>query len=315
MEEVDIEVRGVYKRFGDLAALNNVSFNIARNSIFGLLGSNGAGKSTLLHSMMGLISLDRGEIDILGKDIKKHPKVVRTNVAIVPQKISIYSNLTIFDNLYFFGKAYGLSHREVMDRISHLAQLLELGSLNRKVKFLSGGYQRRVSFAIALIGDPKIIILDEALVGIDLETKRLIIGLLNRLKQTKTIIITTHAVDEIESLCDYLCFLHKGEKILEGPTKEILYEYSKKRLNKIIIKFKNSQLIPQVIGDFFEKDSTLNAYSEGDLLVVEFSSDVFNALDLINLVQSKKVYKDSILGVEIKKPGLEDIILSLIKPE
>ena len=220
-----IEIKKVSKKFGKVNALNNVSLKINKNQIYGLLGSNGAGKTTLLHILMGLVDPSKGEVKIFEKSITKYSKLLKSKIAIVPQKISLYDNLTIYDNLYFFGKAYGFKKDKILERIEYLSKNLRLRNLKKKINELSGGYQRRVSLAIGLIGDPEILILDEALVGIDLETKNIVLDLLKNFKKNRTIIITTHDIQSAENFCDSICFLHKGKKIVEGKTQEIIKNY------------------------------------------------------------------------------------------
>src|SRR3989344_1926157 len=181
--DIAIVVNSVSKNFGSFKAVNGVSLRIEKNKIFGLLGSNGAGKSTMMNMITGLMNPSSGEIIVLGEKVKKkYSRALKRKEAIVPQEISLYDDLTAYDNLYFFGRAYGLRSEELLERISSLKNLLQLGDLHRKIKYLSGGYQRRVSLAVALLGNPEILVLDEALVGIDLETKKIILDLLIELK-------------------------------------------------------------------------------------------------------------------------------------
>ncbi|GEM_PF-6243032 len=142
-KEVVVSVSGVSKRFGKLLAVDDVSFEIERNTIFGLLGSNGAGKTTMMHMLTNLLTPSKGEIRILGEDTINFSKSLKSKVAIVPQKISLYEELTIYDNLYFFGKMYNLKRKEILDKIEGFAETLQLGDLGRKTKHLSGGYQRK----------------------------------------------------------------------------------------------------------------------------------------------------------------------------
>ncbi|MFA5856224.1 MAG: ABC transporter ATP-binding protein [Candidatus Pacearchaeota archaeon] len=308
--ELAIDVSNISKSYKDFLAVNNVSFQVIKNCIFGLLGSNGAGKSTTLHMLIGLINPSKGNITILGEKVEKnYSKLLKKKVAIVPQKISLYENLSIYDNLYFFGNAFNLEKKVLQERITTLQNILNLGKMDRKVKTLSGGYQRRVSLAVALIGDPEIIILDEALVGIDLETKKIIIDLLNELKKYKTIIITTHSISEAERLCDYMCFMHKGNKVLEGSVEDILKEYSSKQTTEILVTFKGNIDYKEFIEDisvlkidYTIKENILNIKTKPG------SNDVINTLTKIF-----DRYKGIIEDIKLNKPGLENLIFDLIK--
>jgi ABC-2 type transport system ATP-binding protein len=312
-KENAIEVIDISKKFGNFQALKDVSFAINKNTIFGLLGSNGAGKSTLLHIIMGLLEPSKGEVLILGEKVKTHSKFLKRNIAIVPQKISLYEDMSIFDNIYFFGSAYGLKKKEILSRIEKIANVLNLGDLNRKIKFLSGGYQRRVSIAVGLIGDPKVLVLDEATVGIDFETRKIIIDLLLELKSEKTIIITTHSLSEAEQLCEYVCFLHKGEKVLEGDINGILENFATKKKGKIMVKFSSPEICSKVAETLFSKGGSIIATTQGAILKIVFSSDVYTSLSIINLIQGKKEFKENIINIEISKPSLEDVITHILK--
>ncbi len=215
-----IQIKNLSKNFKKIKALDNISLEIQKNTIFGLLGSNGAGKTTLIHILMGLLKYE-GKITYFQNP---NLKTIKNKLALVPQKLSLYDDLSIFDNLYFFGRAYKLSHKETIKKIENLQKQLQLGDLQRKVKILSGGFQKRVSIAVALIGEPEILILDEALVGIDIITKKIITEILIKLKKSKTIILTTHSIDEAERLCNEIAILHKGKLILKKKTSELLKE-------------------------------------------------------------------------------------------
>ena len=306
-----IKINNIHKDYKGVKALQGVSFNIKQNIIFGLLGSNGAGKSTLLHIITGLLDPSEGDFSIFGEKIENYTKELKKEVAIVPQEISLYDELNIYENLYFFGNAYGLKKQEIIERINELSEVLKLGDLKRKVKNLSGGYKRRTSLAIGLIGHPKILILDEAMVGIDLETKKIISDLLKRIKEYITIIITTHSVREAEELCDCICFLHKGKKIVYGKTEEIIEEFSKTHGEKIIVEFKN----PEFAREFFKDHLNKNIELKEDKIYIKFSSSKNNSKDIINFVNKNAKYDKLIESIEINNPGLEDVMLELMDSE
>ncbi|MBU4070221.1 MAG: ABC transporter ATP-binding protein [Nanoarchaeota archaeon] len=305
-----VQIVGVSKKFKGVVALNDVSISVKKNTIFGLLGSNGAGKTTLLHILSGLLSYSQGDVYIFDEKTKKHSKSLKRRIAIVPQKISLYEELTIKENIHFFGKAYGIKRKELKDKIQMWADILQLGDLKRKVKFLSGGYQRRVSIAVALIGDPEIIILDEALVGIDLETKRIITNLLIELKETKTIILTTHSIHDAEILCDDICFLHRGVKIMDGSTKDIIYRYASRQGNKVNLTFDDFKIAEKIM--ILIQDSVKEVTREGNVLHVRIFSDRYGLSYILDIIRNaKERYKD----IEIKKPGLEEVIFRFMQSD
>ncbi|MFH1521986.1 MAG: ABC transporter ATP-binding protein [archaeon] len=311
-----VTVNSISKKYGKLYAVKNLSFSIRENTIFGLLGSNGAGKSTTLHMLMGLLSIEEGDLFIFGEKVKKkYSNSLKKKVAIVPQEISLYKDLTIYDNLYFFGRAYGFSRILVREKIKESQELFGLGDLKRPVKHLSGGYQRRVSFAVALIGNPDLIILDEALVGIDIETKKLIVDLLLKLKKSKTIIITTHSIDDAEKLCDEVLLLHQGEKKLCGKTKDLIRAYSSSEKRSLNIIFSNELGMKKFVEDL--KPHISHEIIVNDLVVsVKFKEKIsFNSKpnDFFNILGLANSYRNDIIDIEIKKSGLEELMMDAIR--
>ncbi len=312
-KEVAVRVSNVSKKYGNLNALDFVSFEIEKNTIFGLLGSNGAGKSTMAHILTGLLSFKKGIVEILGERLwSSYSRSLKRRVAIVPQQISLYDDLTIYDNLSFFGKAYGLRRKEILARIRNLDYMLNLGDLNRKIKNLSGGYQRRVSIAVALIGDPELLIMDEALVGIDLETRSIIIKFLRELKKTKTIIFTTHSMSEAEELCDYVCFLHKGKKVMEGKTEELIENFAINHNSKIKIIFRDTESALKVKKLLREE---YGVSLSNRTLEIESSSAEYNVSNMIRFLEKIRVFRGDIRTIEIIKPSLGEIFLDVIKKE
>jgi len=308
-----VKVVNISKKYKGVVALDHVSLTIKKNSIFGLLGSNGAGKSTLLHIIIGLLNPNEGDVYVLDEKINKgFSKNLKNKVAIVPQKLSLYEELTIFENLYFFAKSYGLPRKEVLEKIEGLKNILRLGDLHRKVKNLSGGYQRRTSLAVGLIGSPEILILDEATVGIDLETKKIINELLLSLKEHMTVITTTHSLEEAEAICDYVYFLHKGKKVLEGTLQDIIKKYSAENSGDIHIVFKDEEAAKKIF-DLFGETKILRM--EGNKLYLVSFSGQYSANVLTNFLNKIKGYEKDIVDISIHKPNLEEIMLQLIKSD
>lgn len=311
-----VVVNSISKKYGNLYAVKKLSFSIKENTIFGLLGSNGAGKSTTLHILMGLLSSEEGSLFIFGEKVdRKYSKNLKKKVAIVPQEISLYKDLSIYDNLYFFGRAYGFSKNLVRKKIKELQDIFQLGDLKRPVKHLSGGYQRRVSFAVALIGDPDLIILDEALVGIDIETKKLIVDLLLDLKKSKTIVITTHSINDAEKLCDTVLLLHQGEKKLYGKTRELINTYGKSEKRSLNIVFSNEfkmkefvkELRLHISNEIVVNDLVVSVKFKKKIMFNSKSNEFFNILGLTNS------YRDNIVDIEIRKSGLDELMMDAIR--
>ena len=313
-DDCAIVVKNISKKFGDVLAIDNVSFKVRKNSIFGLLGSNGAGKSTMISMLVGLLGPSGGEITILQNRVgATYPAILKKKVAIVPQSLSLYEDLSIYDNLYFFGNAYGLSSELIRKKIRFLSDTLRLGDIYRKVRHLSGGYQRRVSLAMALMGNPEIILLDEALVGIDLETREVTLNFLNGLKRDKTIIYTTHALEEAENLCDEIVFLHHGKKLKGGLTEQIVEEYAKKHPSEIKVTLPDFKEISKIC--LLLKKKGYNASSRQNILSIKSLSDEQDLSKIISILKHVANYRTDAIGFSIKKPGLNEIMLDLLSRE
>jgi ABC-2 type transport system ATP-binding protein len=300
-----IEIRGVTKKFGKFTAVNNLSLSMPENKIFGLLGSNGAGKTTTINMLTGLLLPDEGSIKILGMDALKEIERIRQNISLVPQTISLYENLTIYENMEFFGGLYIPNNQDLKQRIEELLNVFHLlEKRNTKIMNLSGGYQRRCSIACSILSNPKILFLDEPSTGIDIYTNKIIMDFIKSLENT-TIIFTTHSIKEAEAICDYLVFLDRGEKVLEGPPKQIVKEYSKKIGEKIIIEFDISVNVEKVKYYLEKSDFNLRNLSSAGKSISFETLDIGNSV--IDVMDSLKTLKSHILNVDIIKPKLEDI--------
>ena len=202
-------------------AMNKVSFELSKGETLGLVGANGAGKSTCIHLLMNFIHPDSGEITISGLPVTN--SVLRNTIGYLPEVASFPANLTVLDMLRFAGTACGLSAAIIRLRSESLLKELELwGVKKRPLHSYSKGMQQRASFAVALIGDPDLLILDEPMSGLDPVGREKIIALIQRLKQQgKTILFCSHILEDVHRLADRLLVLHKGEKLFDGTVEQI----------------------------------------------------------------------------------------------
>ncbi len=211
MTEPAIRVRGLTRRFGAFEAVRDVSFDVPAGEIFGYLGANGAGKSTTIRMLCGLLAASRGEAEVAGVDVLRHPAAVRRAIGYMSQRFSLYLDLTVRENLAFFGGAYGLHGAALRARRDEVIAALGLGELgNRITGALPGGLRQRLALACALLHQPRVVFLDEPTAGVDPDMRRTFWRLIRRLARGgTTIFVTTHYMDEAE-YCDRVGLMVSG---------------------------------------------------------------------------------------------------------
>jgi lipooligosaccharide transport system ATP-binding protein len=219
-----LSVRKVYKSYGSNPVVNGVSFELERGKCFGLLGPNGAGKTTTLRLCLGLTEADQGEITLLDQPVPLAARQARIRVGIVPQIDNLDPDFSVEENLLVYGRYFRLSDKLIRERIPALLEFAGLGNRGgAKLLTLSGGMKRRLTLARALINDPDLIFLDEPTTGLDPQARHLIWERLRRLlNQGKTIVLTTHFMDEAERLCDRLLIMDHGRSIAEGAPRSLI---------------------------------------------------------------------------------------------
>ncbi|MFS0862819.1 ABC transporter ATP-binding protein [Fredinandcohnia sp. 179-A 10B2 NHS] len=230
-----VKVEKVNKKYGKKTVLQEISLTIPEGTIYGFIGPSGAGKTTLIKLIVGMDSPDDGVIHVLGRKVP-NLKLFQ-DIGYMAQSDSLYTELTGRENLSFFASLFGLSKSEVKKRIDYTSQLVNLtDDLTKKVSAYSGGMKRRLSLAIALIQDPKIIILDEPTVGIDPEVRLTIWNELFRLKKEegKTIIVTTHVMEEAER-CDFITMVRDGRILTIGTPKELKETYQVDSFDEVFL--------------------------------------------------------------------------------
>lgn len=216
-----IETKKLTKKFKDKIAVNEIDLNIKQGELFALLGVNGAGKTTIIKMVSGLILPTSGEIIIENINMKKDVFKIKEILNVSPQETAIAPNLTVKENLEFMAGVYQIKDKE--KKIDKLIKQFKLDEvLNKKAKTLSGGWQRKVSIAISLINDPKILFLDEPTLGLDVIARKELWKIINSLKGKITIILTTHYMEEAESLSDRIGIMANGKLIDIGTSQELM---------------------------------------------------------------------------------------------
>jgi ABC-2 type transport system ATP-binding protein len=295
-----IQVENISKSYGKLLAVDGLSFEVTKGEIFGFLGPNGAGKTTTLSILEGLHRADSGQAYILGMDINTHPKLVKRRIGVQLQSTSLLPDLTVYEQVHLFAKLYGFqrSDEEIM------ALLDQVGLIQKTAAYpdnLSGGQQQRLALALALINQPEIVFLDEPTTGLDPQSRRVMWDLIRSFRdQGKTIVLTTHYMEEAEVLCDRVGIIDYGQLVaLDTPTALI------NRLEGLSTITTSANLMLPGIEELpgvnnFKHDGTKLRFQTDDV-----------AATLRALLDVAEQYQVSLNDLHIKQPNLEDVFLNL----
>ena len=300
-QEILIEAKALVKRYGDFTAVNGIDFQVRKGESFGFLGPNGAGKSTTMRIIAATLTRTSEEISILGKDPAKFGPEIKAHLGVVPQTDNLDQALTVEENLYIYGRYFGLSKKFIRPKIEELlefAQLVDKRSV--KVEALSGGMKRRLTIARALVSEPEILMLDEPTTGLDPQARHILWDRLFRLKeQGVTLLITTHYMDEAEQLCDRLMVMDKGSIMAEDSPVGLIKHYSTKEV--LEVRFgsdRNAVVAPQLkeLCDRIEvlPDRILMYADDGEALLHELGQKGLHPLTSL-----------------VRRSSLEDVFLRL----
>lgn len=317
---VAIEVKDVVKKFRrgrrlkkrDIFAVDKATFNIEEGELFGLLGPNGAGKTTLVRCLATLLIQDEGTIKIMGKDIYSNSLYCRRQIGLVTSgERTLYWKLSGRDNLKFFAALYGLDGKERDMRIDYLMELLDLKDVqNERIEKYSSGMKQKISLARALLHDPKVLLLDEPTLGLDPQFSRFLRNFiknsLNKV-QKKTILLTTHYMDEADELCERIAFINRG-KIVDIKTP---YEYKRDLPHTEVLELRCSGI--QNSDELLKQLQSLKTVEKTSINSVDHVTNIKIILpraepilsDTIELVRKQ----GKILGINVEQPTLEDVFI------
>jgi ABC-2 type transport system ATP-binding protein len=254
-----IQAGHLFKRFGAVTAVNDVSLTVREGETFGFLGPNGAGKTTTIRLLTGVLTPDAGTVHINGIDIHRHPLDAKMQMGVIPESSTVYGDLSAEQNLHLSGKMYGMARALREERIDELLSRLGLSEKRRNpVRTFSKGMKQRVSIACAIIHRPRVLFLDEPTSGLDVQSRRLVIETIHHMnEQGSTIFLTTHNIEEANTLCQTVCIINKGK---------IVAQDSPERLKKM---FDTTQSVEvsfdrTVTQDLFAAEGILRAEPCGD---------------------------------------------------
>lgn len=301
-----LEIKNLVKRYDDFLVVDNVDLNIKEGDIFGLLGPNGAGKTTIINCIIGLNKIDSGEIKIFGKDIKKNEIEIKKSIGIIPQNVSLYYDLSAYDNVMYYAGIYGLRGKYLKECAEEALNFAGLWEVRKQfpAKF-SGGMQRRLNIACGIAHKPKLIIMDEPTAGIDPQSRSHILDGAQRLnKEGATIIYTSHYMEEVERICKDIAILDHGRVIAAGTKdelKSLVSTEEKVRLKTASLNYTMLNKIKEIYG---VKECTIN----GEYIDIISSKDSKNLGKIIDMIVNSGI---EILDIVIDKPSIENVFLTL----
>ncbi|MHA2298744.1 MAG: ABC transporter ATP-binding protein [Candidatus Hodarchaeales archaeon] len=243
-----VTVKDLVKEFDDVTAVDGTTFQVAPGELFGLLGPNGAGKTTIIKILSGLMKPTRGTASLNGYDTEKQPNKIRESIGVCPQEPAFYPYLTGRENIELFGNLYGMPKKEIKKTTKLLLEKVGLmESADRRAGKYSGGMIRRVSLAMALINDPEVAFLDEPTVAMDPQSRRAVWNFIKELNtRGKTVILTTHYIEEAEALCDRVGIIDHGKLIALDTPKALMEKHGASNLEEVFIKITGRKIREEV---------------------------------------------------------------------
>ena len=304
MENI-IEVKHLTKKYKDLIAVDDLSFNILEGEILGLLGPNGSGKTTTINSILSLLKYDKGNIKIFSKEMTPDAYDIKREIGVIFQEVSVFDELTVYENIDYF---CGLYISDKKERTKCVEDAMKLVGIEDYKKFypkqLSGGLLRRLNIACGIAHKPKIIFLDEPTVAVDPQSRNNILDGIKKLRdEGATILYTTHYMEEVEILCDRIIILDKGKIIAEGTSDEL--KNISNILEKITIELNSNNNIMELIS---KQKNVKNVVQNHNVVVITYSKGKNNLGELIELLKNNKIKYNKIFS---ERPTLNDVFLEL----
>src|SRR5689334_7057626 len=292
-----IELTKVRKSYDQFVAVNDLSFSIEQGGVFGLLGPNGAGKTSTIRMMIGITAPDSGQINMFGKPFERKSL---QKVGYLPEERGLYKKMKILDQLVFLGELHGMDASAARQAALAWCRRLEIDAwLQKKVEELSKGMQQKIQFIAALLHDPDFIIMDEPFFGLDPVNAALLKDVMLDLKKKgKTILFSTHRMDQVEKLCDSICLINKGSAVLQGDLKQVKAGYGK---NNVQIQYEGD-------GAFLENNSLVETYNNyGNYVEVRMARGA-DPQQLLHMVAEKS----RVSRFELMEPSLEEIFIEVV---
>ncbi|MDI9499001.1 MAG: ABC transporter ATP-binding protein [Bacillota bacterium] len=301
-----ISVSRLTKTYGDLTAVDDISFQVEKGEIYGFLGPNGAGKTSTINMMIGLSRPSAGEIEVAGIDVRRRTKKAQAGMGIVPDESNLYNEMDGFDNLCFCASLYGMRREEREAKARRLLTLFRLDDAGRRpFKAYSRGMRRRLTIAAALIHSPQVLFLDEPTTGIDVESSRQIRDLIVELKQQgTTIFLTTHYIEEAERICDRIAFIAGGRIVAAGSLPELMDSVSRQHAIRFITAGNSTVHAAELESRFAGSE----VRAQADRTIVMTSRQRIPLFPVMEFLHNRGV---EVLEARELRPSLEDVFVRL----
>lgn len=301
-----LKISNLKKSYGDIHAVKGVDLEVKKGEIVGLLGPNGAGKSTTISMISTLIKPDAGMIEFKNEDVLKNAKPIQKVLGIVPQEIALYPTLSGYENLKFWGSAYGLKGSELKKKIDEVSEIIGIKErLKDKVEKYSGGMKRRINIGAALLHDPELLIMDEPTVGIDPQSRNHILETIKMLNEKgMSIIYTSHYMEEVEFLCDRIYIMDEGVVIASGTKESLVASVQSER--KVMVTYAKD---PNGIKDQL---MTLAPIKNIDVLDHQLVISIEGQDNMIqSIVEVSSQHDIEMVSIDVESPNLESVFLHL----
>jgi len=309
-----LRIENLVKQYGDLTAVDTISFEADAGSVFGLLGPNGAGKSTTISCISGLLPPTSGRVSVSGHDIIRDGKAARQSLGVVPQEIALYEDLPAIDNLRYWGKAYGLRGRALDDRVADVLDHIGLADRAKDLpKEFSGGMKRRLNFGCGIVHKPKVLLLDEPTVGVDPQSRAKLFDLVEAERDAGACVLyTTHYMEEAERLCDSLAIIDHGKIIAKGTVAELKAQLGARDALHLTGEFP-ADATKAAIESLSQNIADLEILSQDDVSLLLTLSSASQHLPAI--FQAVSGAGGSVSETNLRSPNLETLFLLLTGKE
>lgn len=304
MDQIAIQTDQLTRHFGERVAVHQLDLKIRKGEIFALLGTNGAGKTTTIKMLCCLLPQTSGEAFLNGFQLSKKQQEIKKIIGVSPQESAIAEHLTSKENLLLMGGVFGLSSEENKERALNLMHLLEIEDRKDQAKKLSGGLQRRLSIAMALMSDPEILFLDEPTLGLDPHSRKSVWNYIEKLKHHKTILLTTHYLEEADTLADHIAIMESGNIIAQGTSSELKDLSTKERVLTI-----KSSSITSEMKDYCSQHYGLTTLNQNELTIQAKQFDIYSIVDYFKSIKVQIKY------ISMTEPTLDDVFLQLTGKE